>query len=184
MTGKTFYKYEGKSLLTMVCSTHTHLVVSTLRETLVLSFAGKDMITHVEPSVAGFATHVPTYAVGNVPRRQTTTSGGRTTSSYVDSPLVVQITAEGVRLVEYDATLNGFTPFGAGWYPKKSGDASLAGKDIVAAAMSPSQFVVGLSGGRLALLNLGANDALQVVKCVSHPHFPSTHVADPIPQDT
>lgn len=84
-----------------------------------------------------------------------------------------------MRLVEYDATLNGFTPFGPGWYPQKSGDASLAGRDIVAAAMSPSQFVVGLSGGRLALLNLGANDALQVVKCVFHANPLSTHIADP-----
>ncbi|KAI0372253.1 hypothetical protein BV20DRAFT_991870 [Pilatotrama ljubarskyi] len=143
---------------------HSHLVVSTLRETLLFSLAGKDTITHVQPSIAGFAAHLPTYALGNVPRRQTTTSGGRTVSSYVDSPLVVQITPEGVRLVEYDAALQTFSPVGEGWYPKMLGDSSFAGKEVVAAAMSPSQFVVGLTGGRLVLLNLGANDALQRVK--------------------
>lgn len=139
-------------------------MISTVRETLVFSFAGKETITHLDPLVAGFATNVPTYVVGNIPRRQTTTNGGRTTSSYVDSPLAVQITTEGVQLLEHDSTLNTFSTMGEGWYPKKSGDIKWAGKEVVAGAMSPSQFVVGLSGGRLALLNLGANDALQVVK--------------------
>ncbi|OSD07132.1 hypothetical protein PYCCODRAFT_1449240 [Trametes coccinea BRFM310] len=143
---------------------HTHLVVSTLRETLVFSLTGKDTITHLEPSVAGLATSVPTYALGNIPRRQTIITGGRSTSSYVDSPLVVQITSEGVQLLEYDATLSNFSAVGQGWFPKKLGDTGLAGKEIVGAAMSPSQFVVGLSGGRLVLLNLGTNDALQLLK--------------------
>ncbi|KAI8986077.1 CPSF A subunit region-domain-containing protein [Trametes punicea] len=143
---------------------HTHLVLSTLHETLVFSFAGKDTITNVDPSAAGFVTRVPTYALGNIPRRQTMTSGGRTISSYVDSSLVVQSTPEGVHLVEYDAALHTFSAVGQGWDPKKSSETGLVGKEVVAAAMSPSQFVVGLSGGRLALLNLGANDALQLVK--------------------
>ncbi|KAI0826862.1 CPSF A subunit region-domain-containing protein [Trametes gibbosa] len=143
---------------------HTHLVVSTLRETLVFSFAGKESITHLDSLAAGFATNVPTYIVGNVPRRRTTTSGGRTTSSYTDSPLTVQISPEGLRLLEHDSTLNAFSRVGEDWHPKKSGDISMTGKEIVAAAMSPSQFVVGLSGGRLVLLNLGANDAPQVLK--------------------
>ncbi|CDO76087.1 hypothetical protein BN946_scf184649.g13 [Trametes cinnabarina] len=143
---------------------HTHLVVSTLRETLVFSFTGKDNLTHIEPSAAGLVTNVPTFALGNIPRRQTTVSGGRSISSYVDSPLVVQITPEGVHLVEFDTTLGSFSAVGQGWVPKKMGDASLAGKEVVAAAMSPSQFIVGLSGGRLALLNLSSGDALQLVK--------------------
>ncbi|KAI0647974.1 CPSF A subunit region-domain-containing protein [Trametes meyenii] len=153
-------RYEDRS--------HTHLVVSTIRETLVLSFAGKETVTHVDPSVAGFATHAPTFALGNIPRRQSTTTAGRTTSSYVDSPLVAQITPEGVRLVEYDPTLHAFSAVGKGWSPNElqlNGSTS----EIVAAAMSPSQFVVGLRGGRLALLNLGTNDALQVVKTRDFP---------------
>ncbi|KAI0335819.1 hypothetical protein GY45DRAFT_705258 [Cubamyces sp. BRFM 1775] len=143
---------------------HTHLVVSTLRETLLLAFSGKETLTHIEPSVAGFTTRVPTYALGNIPRRQFSVIGGRTISSYVDSSLIVQITPEGVQLVEFDPTLGTFSVTGTGWFPKKLPDANFAGKDVVAGAMSPSQFVVGLSGGRLVLLNLGALDALQVVK--------------------
>ncbi|KAI0766387.1 CPSF A subunit region-domain-containing protein [Trametes elegans] len=148
---------------------HTHLVVSTLRETLLFSLTSKETVTHVEPSVAGFATHVPTYVAGNIPRRQTTSNGGRTTSTYVDSPLSVQITQEGIRLLECDALLGAFTPLGEGWNPKKLADSNMAGQQVVAAAMTPSQFVVGLSGGYLALLNLSTSDTIQLLQSRSFP---------------
>ena len=78
------------------------------------------------------------------------------------SSLVAQITPEGIHLVEYEPTLRAFTKVGDGWSPKKLGG-DYAGREVVAAAMSPSQFVVGLSGGRLALFNLGQKDAVQLL---------------------
>ncbi len=144
---------------------HTHLVVSTLRETHVFAFEGKDAITHLDSSVVGFATNVPTLALGNIPRREISASGA---SSYVPSSLIAQITSGGIQLIEYEPTLLGFTKVGAGWYLKMLGG-EYAERQIVAAAMSPSQFVIGLSGsrgsgGRLALFNLGPKDSLQLLR--------------------
>ncbi|EJF63344.1 hypothetical protein DICSQDRAFT_153890 [Dichomitus squalens LYAD-421 SS1] len=144
---------------------HTHLVVSTLRETHVFAFEGKDAIAHLDPSVAGFTTHAPTFVLGNIPRRVVSASG---TSSYEHSSLVVQITSEGIQLVEYEPTLFAFGKVGPGWYPKQVGG-EYAGREIVAAAMSPSQFVVGLSGGRLALFNLGQKDTVQLLTTRNFP---------------
>ena len=136
-----------------------------MRETHVFAFESKDVITHLDPSVAGFATDVPSLALGNIPRREISPSGS---SSYVPSSLIAQITPGGIQLVEYDPALLGFTKVGSGWYPKTLGK-EYAEREIVAAAMSPSQFVVGLSGsrgggGRLALFNLGPKDALQLLQ--------------------
>lgn len=80
------------------------------------------------------------------------------TSSYKDSSLVVQITPEKVHLVKYDAALGLFASSGKDW------DAKQQGRSIVAASINASQFVIGLSGGRLTLLNLGENDEFQVLK--------------------
>ncbi|RPD77741.1 hypothetical protein L226DRAFT_544225 [Lentinus tigrinus ALCF2SS1-7] len=140
--------------------THSHLVVSTLRETLVFSFTDKETISLLDPSLTGFVTDVPTMALGNIPRRQPG-AGGK--STYIDSPLVVQITSEGAHLIEYDPALGAFTRTVGGWYPQKAGP-GFAGKEVVAAAMNASQFVVGLSGGRLALLNLGNDDTVQLLR--------------------
>lgn len=84
------------------------------------------------------------------------------------SPLIVQITSGGIQLIEYEPTLLAFTKVGTGWHPKTL-DGDYAEREIVAAAMNPSQFVVGLSGsrgggGRLALLNLGLKDTLQLLQ--------------------
>ncbi|TFK91964.1 hypothetical protein K466DRAFT_514387 [Polyporus arcularius HHB13444] len=139
---------------------HSHLVVSTLRETMVFSFADKETISLLDPAFAGFATEVPTLALGNVPRRQVS-AGGK--SSYIDSPLVVQITSEGAHLLEYDSALGTFSRTDGGWYPAQAG-AAFEGKEVVAAAMNASQFVVGLDKGRLVLLNLGKNGALELLR--------------------
>ncbi|KAI1790140.1 mono-functional DNA-alkylating methyl methanesulfonate N-term-domain-containing protein [Ganoderma leucocontextum] len=149
---------------------HTHLVVSTLRETHAFGIEGKDALTHLDPSVAGFATNVPTLALGNIPRREVSASGA---SSYVPSSLIVQITSGGIQLVEYEPALLAFTKVGAGWYPKTLGG-EYTEREIVAAAMSPSQFVVGLSegrgsGGRLALFNLGPKDTPQLLQTRDFP---------------
>ena len=154
---------------------HTHLVVSTLYETLVFAFSEKDVITHLDPATIGFTTNLSTFALGNIPRRQTAMNGGRSTSSYVDSALIVQITPEGVQLVEYDAALSTFSNTGSGWYPKQLGS-DYNGREVVAAAMSSSQYVAGLSRGRLVLLNLGQGDDLQVVKCDKICAFHVAHI--------
>lgn len=138
-------------------------MVSTLRESLVFSFASKETISFLDPSFAGFATNVPTLALGNIPRRQLGTGGK---STYVDSSLVVQITSEGAHLLEYDSALGTFSKTSGGWYPQQAGT-GFAGREVVAAALNASQFVVGLSGGRLALLNLGQDDTLQLLQYVT-----------------
>ncbi|KAI0754895.1 mono-functional DNA-alkylating methyl methanesulfonate N-term-domain-containing protein [Daedaleopsis nitida] len=143
---------------------HSHIVVSTLRHSLLFSLAGKDSVVHVDPSVAGFSTNVPTLALGNIPRRQVTASGK---SIYVDSPLILQVTSEGMHMVEYDPTLRTFGRV-AGWLPKEAGR-DFAHREIVAATMNPSQFLVGLSGGRLALFNLGQGDTLQLQMTRDYP---------------
>ena len=127
------------------------------------AFEGKDALAHLDPSVSGFITNTPTFVLGNVPRREVSASG---MSTYVPSSLVAQITPEGIHLVEYEPTLRAFTKVGDGWLPKKLGG-DYAGREVVAAAMSPSQFVVGLSGGRLALFNLGQKDTVQLLTCVA-----------------
>ncbi|KAI0720554.1 CPSF A subunit region-domain-containing protein [Cerioporus squamosus] len=139
---------------------HSHLVMSTLRETLVFSFADEETISLLDPSFTGFVTNVPTLALGNIPRRQPSADGK---SSYIDSPLVVQITSEGAHLLEYDPALGTFSRTDGGWYPKQAG-ATFEGREVVAAAMNASQFVVGLDRGRLALLNLGQDGVLQLLK--------------------
>ncbi|OBZ68977.1 DNA damage-binding protein 1 [Grifola frondosa] len=143
-------------------SVDTHLVTSTLYETYVFSFDAADTMTRLEPSTAGFTTRLPTLALTNIPRRQTVTNGARTTSSYVDSSLVVQVTPEGVKLLEYDPALRLFSSVDE-WSPEKH-NPLWAGREIVAAGVNPSQFVLGLSGGRLVLLNLDVNGQLQFVK--------------------
>ena len=148
---------------------HSHLVVSTLRETLVFAFGEKDSITHLDPSIASFSTHVPTLAVRNILRRQLSTNFGRTVSTYVDSSLVVQITPEGAQLMEYDHTLGQFSKTGQGWYPKTAG-ADYSRREVVAAAMNASQIILGLSGGVLAILNLAQNDTLHLVTSHTFPN--------------
>ncbi|CCM01903.1 uncharacterized protein FIBRA_03974 [Fibroporia radiculosa] len=136
----------------------SHLIATTLHETLVFSLDGRNAVTHMDPSDHGFITRSPTLAVGNIPRRATTQNGGRVVSSYVDSSLVLQVSQEKVRVIEHDAALGLFVPVGDGW------DATKEGRTIVAAAINSSQFVLGLSGGRLILLNLGENEQIQELK--------------------
>ena len=150
-------------------------MVSTLRDTFVFSLAEKEVMTNLDPASIGFATGVPTFTVGNIPRRKTVMNGGRSTSSYLDSPLIVQITSEGIRLIEHDNTLMSLTKYGNGWYPKQLGG-DYANREVVVAAMSPSQYIVGLTGGRLVLLNLGQDDRLDVVTYVYSVRSSSTSI--------
>ncbi|KAL6302826.1 mono-functional DNA-alkylating methyl methanesulfonate N-term-domain-containing protein [Sparassis latifolia] len=144
----------------------THIVASTLRETYVFRLDAHDAIIRLDPSADGFVGTSPTLAVRNIPRRVTTTNTGRSTSSYVDSSLVVQVTPEKVHLVNYDQALGLFSVVGTGWDPNSAHPAHRQ-RSIVAADLNASQFVVGLSGGRLVLLNLGESDQFQELKSIS-----------------
>lgn len=141
-------------------STDSHLLVSTSKETHLLRFDGH-LVTHVESSSAGFDTSAPTLAACNITRRVRTASGGKTTTTYQDSPLVVQVTSRGVFLYEYDEVVNVFHPVGRGWLPDQL-DATWRGRVIVAASVNASQVVLGLSRGRLALLSLGENSEFEL----------------------
>ncbi len=75
---------------------------------------------------------------------------------------MVQVTPKSVNLLEYDATLKTFNRVGAGWTPEQG--SNKRPREIVAASVNASQFVVALSGGTVVLLNLGYDDQLNVVK--------------------
>lgn len=144
-------------------STDSHLVASTLYETYVFRLDGKDTITHLDPSTTGFVTSSKTLIVSNIRERTVKSTAGRTISSYEDSALVVQVTPEGVRLLEYDPTLGMFAVKGTGWTPESAGP-GWEGRSVVAAHVNASQIVLGLSSGRLVLLNLDDNAAFQILK--------------------
>ncbi|KAI0061660.1 hypothetical protein BV25DRAFT_1857049 [Artomyces pyxidatus] len=126
----------------------THILATDGQDTLLFRLDGPTAISHVEPSAAGFVTSAPTLAASNVARR--VEKEGR--SLYEDSPFIVQVTPKRIVLVEYDATLDTHNIVSQ-WSPKDQG-AGWVGRDIVAASLNPSQFALGLTGGRLAVLRL------------------------------
>jgi DNA damage-binding protein 1 len=67
-----------------------------------------------------------------------------------------------VFLLEYDELLQVHSVL-TSWSPDEFG-ADFAGRTIVAAALNPSQFVLGLSRKRLVLLNLDENDKFQIFR--------------------
>ncbi|KAH9841501.1 mono-functional DNA-alkylating methyl methanesulfonate N-term-domain-containing protein [Rhodofomes roseus] len=132
----------------------SHIIASTLEETYVFRFDSAESITRLDPSTDGLLASVPTLAIKNIPRR--TTAGGK--SAYVDSSLVVQVTPQKLRLVEYDKALGLFSLVSEGW------DAQKEGRSIVAADLNASQVVLGLGRGRLALYNLSDSRQFQLLK--------------------
>lgn len=120
----------------------------------------------MDPSAAGFTISVPTLALSNVAKRVTKTVAGRTTSSYGNSSLIVQVTSQSVNVLEFDEGLGLFNAVGVPWTPQGH-DPVWSGREIVAATVNASQIVLGLSGGRLALLNLNEANQLQLIKYIS-----------------
>ncbi len=118
----------------------------------------------MDASAEGLETSVPTLALSNIARRVTKTAGGRTTSSYADSSLVVQVTNQCINLLEFDEALGLYHLTGEPWTPQGHDD-TWRGREIVAASVNASQIVIGLSGGRLALLNLNEAKQFHLVKC-------------------
>ena len=72
------------------------------------------------------------------------------------------MTEKGVFLLEYDELLQVHTVL-TSWSPDKLGG-EWEDRTIVAAALNPSQFVLGLSRKRLVLLNLDENNKFQIFR--------------------
>lgn len=101
----------------------------------------------------------PTLAVSNIARRFKSTSG---ITSYEDSSFIVQVTEDKVSLLEYDSVLQAHSVLTT-WRPDEQGG-EWAGRKIVAAALNPSQFVLGTSRKRLVVLNLSEDNKFQIFR--------------------
>jgi DNA damage-binding protein 1 len=99
----------------------------------------------------GLMTNLRTLAFGNVARRVADANGK---STYVNSPLVVQVTPRGALLLEHDMTLGTYVQH-ASW--------GLQGMEVVAASVNPSQVILALNGGKLVALSIAQNNTFQVV---------------------
>lgn len=140
------------------CSLDTHVLATNSQETVLFSFDRQDELSVVPAETAGFDSS-PTLAASNIARRLRNTAGR---TAYEDSSLVVQITDKCVLLLEYDAVLRTHIVL-TSWSPENVGG-EWAGRTIVAAALNPSQFVLGLSRKRLVLLNLDENNGFQIFR--------------------
>ena len=136
----------------------THILATNSKETTLFSLDRSDSLSVIPAQTAGFDPS-PTLAASNVALRLKN-AAGRT--SYEDSSLVVQVTENGVFLLEYDDVLHGHSVL-TSWSPDKLGG-EWAEQTIVAAALNPSQFVLGLSRKRLVLLNLDENKNFQIFR--------------------
>jgi DNA damage-binding protein 1 len=144
-----------------------HILVSTLQHSLLFRLNDDSTITHLDPSSTGFITNAPTLALSNIPRRLPK-SRGQYTSTYVNSTLVVQVTTTAVILVEDEMGLGMYTRVGQQWTPESmtTKDQRWRDREIVTASVNQSQIVLGLSGSRLALLNINDRDEIQLLASV------------------
>ena len=110
-------------------------------------------MTRIGPLGTEFNTNYPTLAVGNIRGRirKNAAPSQDTTVDYIDSPLVVQITSLGAMLYEYDMALGQYLKQDDSWLLDKT---KYKGRKVVAADMNASQFILGLTGGRIVFLNL------------------------------
>ena len=136
----------------------THVLATNSQETVLFSLDRPDNLSVVPAQTAGFDPS-PTLAASNVARRLRN-AVGRT--SYEDSSLVVQVTEKSVLLLEYDEVLQAHSVL-TSWSPDEL-RGEWAERTIVAAALNPSQFVLGLSRKRLVLLNLDENNMFQIFR--------------------
>ena len=142
-----------------VIRTDTHIFVSTLRGSFLFKLDGCDAATHIDSSSAGFVLDEPTLAMRNVRKRVIV--DGR--STYGDSPWIVQVTAHAMTLVEYDPVSQMFSRVST-WTVE--GTERWKGREIVAASVNPSQFIIALSRGVIALFNLEYTGVFNLVQYV------------------
>jgi DNA damage-binding protein 1 len=136
----------------------THILATNSQETILFSLGGSEKLSIVPVQVAGFDPS-PTLAASNVAQRLRNTTGR---TSYEDSSLFVQVTEKSVLLLEYDGPLQAHNVL-TSWSPEDLGG-EWVGRTIIAAALNPSQFVLGLSRKRLVLLNLDEYNKFQVFR--------------------
>jgi len=134
------------------------MLATNSKETTLFGLDLSDSLSVIPAQTAGFDPS-PTLAASNVARRVKNVAGR---TSYEDSSLVVQVTEKGVFLLEYDDVLQAHSIL-TSWSPDKLGG-EWAERTIVAAALNPSQFVLGLSRKRLVLLNLDENKKFQIFR--------------------
>ena len=139
----------------------THILATNSQGTVLFSLDRPDNISAVPPEIMHFDSS-PTLAASNVARRFKNTSGR---TSYEDSPFVVQVTEDNVLLLEYDNVLQVHSVL-TSWSPTVQGG-DWTGRKIVAAALNPSQFVLGLSRKRLVVLNLSEDNKFQIFRYCS-----------------
>ena len=150
--------FQSMTMTISTCRLDTHILATNSQETVLFGLDGPDSLSVIPLQTAGFDPS-PTLAASNVARRLRN-AAGRT--SYEDSSLVVQVTEMAVFLLEYDCLLQVHSVL-TSWSPGKLGG-DWAERTIVAAALNPSQFVLGLSRKRLVLLNLDENDKFQIFR--------------------
>ena len=140
------------------CSLDAFILATNSQGTVLFSLDLPDNLSVVPAETAGFDPS-PTLAVSNIARRFRNTAGR---TSYGDSSLVVQVTEKSVLLLEYDDVLQTHSVL-TSWSPENEGG-EWAERTIVAAALNPSQFVLGLSRKRLVLLNLDEDNKFQIFR--------------------
>lgn len=141
-----------------------HLLVSTSQSSHLLKINHEGGYCHVRHSVTGFSSR-PTLAVSNICQR----SERQGKQFYGNSSFVVQVTSEELRLLEYDTVSEDFTKI-SHWTARNLHDSALryrhdgiTAREIVAASVNASQFLVALAGGLLVLLNLNESRDFQVM---------------------
>jgi DNA damage-binding protein 1 len=140
------------------CSLDAHILATNSQGTILFSLDRPDNLSAVSVETTGFDPS-PTLAALNIARRLKNTAGR---TSYEDSSLVVQVTEKSVLLLEYDDVLQAHSVL-TSWSPGDVGG-EWAKRTIVAAALNPSQFVLGLSRKRLVLLNLDESNKFQILR--------------------
>ncbi|KAI9512431.1 CPSF A subunit region-domain-containing protein [Russula earlei] len=149
--------YVLESCHNAFCRFDSHILATNSVETVLFSLDQPDIVSVVSTEAAGFNPS-PTLAAANVALCRN--RAGRT--SYEDSSLVVQVTEKSVLLLEYDEVLQTHNVL-TSWRLDKLGE-GWADRTIVAAALNPSQFVLGLSRKRLVLLRLDENQKFQIFR--------------------
>jgi DNA damage-binding protein 1 len=148
----------AKSRHDAFCRLDAYILATNSQGTILFSLDRPDNLSAVPVETTGF-DRSPTLAASNIAQRLRNTAGR---TSYEDSSLVVQVTEKNVLLLEYDDVLQAHSVL-TSWGPENVGG-EWAERTIVAAALNPSQFVLGLSRKRLVLLNLDENNEFQILR--------------------
>lgn len=143
----------------MWCSFHTHLVVSTPRETHMFRMSS-DSATRLDVGTAiGLSHKTPTIVMSNLAKR-VPKSVGKSVTTYVNSSFAAQVTSHEVLLLNIHPSLTFPVLIGDPWTPNKVD--GWEGKEISAASINASQVALALSGGILVVLNVDEEDQLRL----------------------